>query len=422
MHHEHSIIGKREHWGGTETVGIAQEDRRYHTHIIGKTGSGKTTLVRNLIVQDIEAGRGVAVIDPHGDLADELLDFIPPRRIDDVIYFSPADHEHPVALNILRGHRDPALAASVLVSAFKSIWSESWGPRLEYILYATLASLIESPHTTILGVQRMLIDETYRWWVVNQVKDPMIRSFWVNEFDGYEKRMLAEMISPILNKSGQFGMAPVVRNILGQVRTSINFRRLMDSGQILIANLSKGSIGEDKSHLLGALLVSQLQLAAMSRQDIPEDERRDFNCYIDEFQAFSSESFISILSEARKYRLNLTLSHQYLGQLPEKIRDAVLGNVGQVISFRIGFEDAEIFSKDFGNVCLPEALSSLNRFHAFVRLTQAGEYVDPFGIVTLSKLGRKYMSKARILQRSREWFTRDRKAVEQKIERWIAGT
>jgi hypothetical protein len=306
-----------------------------------------------------------------------------------------------------------------VLSAFKSIWSESWGPRLEYILFNTLAALIESEHTTLLGIQRMLTDEGYRCWVVNQVKDPMVRSYWRNEFGKLEKRMVAEAISPILNKSGQFAMAPIIRNILGQVRSSVDFRQLMDKGQILIADLSKGTIGEDKSRLLGALLVSQLQLAAMSRKDIPEDERRDFFCYIDEFQSFASDSFISILSEARKYRLNLTLSHQYLGQLSESIKDAVLGSVGQAISLRVGFHDAEVLAKEFSSVCTADTLATLNRFHAFVRLTQDGEYSDPFRIVTLPKMGKRFGKREKIINRSRERFTTNRTVVEAKIEKWI---
>lgn len=292
-----SYIGHRLNWGEESLFGIQRDDRRHHLHVIGKSGSGKTTLLQNLIVQDIEAGHGVGVIDPHGDLAETLLDLIPPRRTDDVVYFDPADRDYPIALNLLKFKTSPHLVASGIVGAFKNIWRDSWGPRLEYILYAAVAALVDCENATLLGAQRMLSDDKYRAWVVRQVKDPMVRSFWTNEFGGYDKKFLQEAIAPIQNKVGQLFMAAPIRNILGQVRSRVDTRFMMDEGRIFIGNLSKGRLGEDKSNLLGALLATQFQLAAMSRADIPEEHRRDFFLYIDEFQNFTSDSFSSMLSE-----------------------------------------------------------------------------------------------------------------------------
>jgi hypothetical protein len=349
MSNDNINIGIREEWGGDRPFGLSRVDRRQHLYAIGKTGTGKSTLLRNLILHDIEAGEGVAVIDPHGDLAEELLDFIPPWRTDHVVYFDPTDPEWSVGLNLV-GHVPPAgrhLVTSGIVGAFKSIWRDSWGPRLEYFLSACIAALLDCENVSLLGVQRMLVDERYRDWVVKQVKDPSVRSFWRDEFTSYDNRFLSEVLSPVRNKVGQLLMAPPLRHILGQVRSTFDTRFVMDQGRILIANLSKGRLGADKANLLGALLVTQFELAAMARADTPEANRRDFYLYIDEFHNFSTDSFASILSEARKYRLCLTLAHQYVDQLEEPIRHAVFGNVGSLLSFRVGEADAEMLARQF---------------------------------------------------------------------------
>jgi len=275
---EHIVMGMRDNWGQSVPFSLSPHDRRHHLYTIGKSGAGKTTLLRNLILQDIEAGRGVAVIDPHGDLADDILDHIPRHRTEDVVYFNPADLEYPVGMNLLGSvpKDERHLVASGIVSIFRGIWSEFWGPRLEYILYACVAALLDCENVSLLGVQRLLSDEKYRAWVVKQIKDPMVHSFWVNEFEGYERRFLQEAVAPIQNKVGQLLMSPHVRNIVGQVRNKIDARFMMDDGRIFIANLSKGKLGADKAGLLGALLVTQFELAAMSRANVAEDERRDF--------------------------------------------------------------------------------------------------------------------------------------------------
>ena len=416
-------IGLRQVWGGEEPFGLSPADRAQHTYVIGKTGTGKTTLLRNLIVQAIEAGEGVGVIDPHGDLASELLDHIPRWRTDDLVYFNPADHEHPIGFNLLVGatREHSHLIASGVVGAMKSIWRDSWGPRLEYLLYAAVAALCECENVSLLGVQRMLVDARYRRWVVKQVKDPIVRAFWEREFAGYDKRFLAEVIAPVQNKVGQLFMAPPVRNILGQVRSKIDFRFMMDDQRIFIANLSKGRLGEDKANLLGALLVTQFQLAAMSRSDMAEKDRADFHLFIDEFYNFSTDSFASILSEARKYRLCLTLSHQYTAQIPLQLREAVFGNVGTLISFRVGESDGALLAREFGHDFKARQFSDLANYQIFVKLLEAGVHAEPFLATTLPPFGRKYGRRENLIRRSREKYGTKRSVVEDKVERWMRG-
>jgi hypothetical protein len=335
-------LGEKHGWGDTQPFGIAAVDERKHIYIIGKTGSGKTTLLRNLIVQHIALGHGVGVIDPHGDLAEELLNHIPPKRADHLVYFNPGDIEFPIGMNVIGSVKpdERHLVASGIVSAFKAIWRDSWGPRLEYILYNAVSALLECRNQTLLGVNRLLTDDTYRAKVIRQITDPFIRAFWAEEYESYDERFKREAIAPIQNKIGQFLLNPVVRNILGQVRKKVYIPFVMDNGRLFIANLSKGQLGHDKANLLGSLLVTQFQLGAMARSMKPESERRDFYLFIDEFQNFSTDAFASILAEARKYRLCLTLSHQYIDQLPEPIRQAVFGNVGTLVAFRMGYTDA----------------------------------------------------------------------------------
>jgi hypothetical protein len=416
---QHVIIGEREVWGQNHSFGISGVDRRNHCYVLGKTGTGKTTLLRNLILQDIEAGCGVGVIDPHGDLASEILDFIPKRRIEDVVYFDPADPEYSVGFNIFESDRDAHLVASGVVGAMKAIWRESWGPRLEYILYATVAALLECENVSLLGVQRMLIDSRYRVWVVKQIKDPMVRSFWINEFENYDHRFMQEVIAPIQNKVGQILMSPKLRNVLGQVKSKIDPRFMMDNRRIFIANLSKGRLGEDKSNLMGALLVSQFQVAAMSRVDIPEDTRQDFHLYVDEFQSFASDSFASILSEARKYRLCLTLSHQYIDQLRPEIREAVFGNVGSAITFRTGERDSEVLERELGSAYTASQLTQLGKHEVCAKVLVSGINDEPFLGKTFPPHGKRHGRKETIIRRSREKYGIKKSIVEGRIEQWL---
>ena len=420
MENWHIVLGVREEWGRETPFVLSPRDRRHHLYAIVKSGTGKTTLLRNLILQDIVAGHGVAVIDPHGDLANDILDHIPSHRIEDVTYFNPADTEFPVGFNLL-GSTPPAerhLVASGVVSAFKAIWPDFWGPRLEYILYAAVAAILDCENVSLLGVQRMLTDGRYRAWVVRQIKDPMVRSFWVNEFENYDRKFLHEAIAPIQNKVGQLLMSPHVRNILGQVRSRIDARFMMDNGRIFIADVSKGKLGADKSNLMGAFLVTQFQLAAMSRADVPESERRDFFLYVDEFQSFASESFVSVLSEARKYRLCLTLSHQYTDQLRPEVRDAVFGNVGSIVAFRVGQRDAEILEREFGEAYPARRFVDLHNHEICIKILKDGEHGDPFVARTLPPWGDRHDHRHKIVRRSREKYGLPRKTIEDKIRRW----
>jgi hypothetical protein len=390
------IIGEREGWGDPRPFGISASDQRQHLYIIGKTGSGKTTLLRNLIIQHIALGHGVGLIDPHGDLAEEMLHHIPPWRADHLVYFNPGDLEFPIGLNVLANVApdNRHLVASGIVGAFKGIWRDSWGPRLEYILYNAVSALLDCRNATLLGVNRMLTDSKYRAKVVRQVNDPFIRAFWAEEYEGYDERFQREAIAPIQNKIGQFLLNPVVRNILGQVKTKVSVPFIMDNERLFIANLSKGSLGHEKANLLGSLIVTQFQLGAMARSNRPENERRDFYLFIDEFQNFSTDAFASILAEARKYRLCLILSHQYIDQLPLPIRQAVFGNVGTLIAFRVGYTDAELMENEFGKSFPASALGDLNRYQAIVKLLEDGANREPFRATMLrpleNRIGRKH--------------------------------
>jgi hypothetical protein len=416
-----SYIGTRHKHGYEEAFGISADDRRRHVYMIGKTGTGKTTLLRSLILQDVHAGRGVGILDPHGDLAEDLLDHIPPYRNDDVVYFNPADHDHPVSFNLVRSGppQERHLVASGIVDAFKSIWRHSWGPRLEYILYAAVAALLDCENSSILGVHRMLYDEGYRRWVVKQIKDPAVHSFWVNEFDRYDTRYLREVISPIQNKVGQFFMASPVRNILGQVRNRIDPDYIMDHRRIFIANLSKGLVGADKSNLLGAMLVNQFYLAAMRRAGVPEDKRIVFNLYLDEFQNFSTDTFAAILSEARKYGLSLTLSHQYIEQLDPATRHAVFGNAGTFISFRVGGSDAKVLATEFDEEQPPGRFTCLANYEICVKPLVQGESQQSFVGKTVNVDFPRYRGRENIIRRSRERYTQPRGIVEDRIRRWL---
>ena len=419
---DHTItIGEREGWGESRPFGISAKDQRQHLYIIGKTGSGKTTLLRNLILQHIALGHGVGVIDPHGDLAEELLNHIPPRRADHLVYFNPGDLEFPIGLNVIGNVApdDRHLVASGIVSAFKGIWRDSWGPRLEYILYNAVSALLDCRNATLLGVNRLLTDDAYRAKVVRQIKDPFIRAFWAEEYENYDERFKREAIAPIQNKIGQFLLNPVVRNILGQVKAKVNIRFVMDNSRLFIANLSKGQLGHDKANLLGSLLVTQFQLGAMARSNQPEDKRRDFYLFIDEFQNFSTDAFASILAEARKYRLCLTLSHQYIEQLSPPVRQAVFGNVGTLIAFRIGYADAEVMEKEFGKTFTASALADLERYEAAVKLLEDGANQEPFRAKMLPPLENRTGRRDKLVALSRERFATPRAVIEDKLNRWM---
>lgn len=410
-------------------VGIKIDDRYRHVYVIGKTGMGKTVMLENMIIQDIQAGRGVCVVDPHGEAVEEILDFIPKSRINDVIYFNPADIDYPIAFNVMEKVKPEYrhLVASGLMEVFKKIWPDVWSARMEYILGNAILALLEYPNSTLLGVNRMLADPEYRKKIVAKVKDPVVKSFWVKEFARYTQRYEVEATAAIQNKIGQLISNPLIRNIIGQVKSKINMRKLMDEGKILIANLSKGRIGEDNSKLLGALLITKLQLGAMSRVDVPEEKRKEFFLYVDEFQNFATEAFASILSEARKYKLSLTMANQYIAQLEEitptgkstRVRDAVFGNVGTLIVFRVGAEDAEHLEKEFVPEVVAEDLVNLGKYNIYLKLMINGIAGRPFSAETLPLFKKpKKSHKETIIRASRERYGTNRKIVEDKISRW----
>lgn len=417
-----TILGKTDFRGDHKVFGIRPIDRNRHLYMIGKTGMGKSTVLENMIYSDIISGKGVGVIDPHGDLADKVLSFIPPNRINDVILVEPFDKENAVAFNMLE-NIDKAynsIVCSGIVGIFKKIYADSWGPRLEHILRNTILALLEYPGTTMLGIIRMLQDADFRRKVVKKVTDPVVKGFWVNEFEKMQDRIRVEAISPILNKVGQFLSSNTIRNIVGQPKSSINLRFAMDKGKIVIVNLSKGKMGEDNSALLGSMFITKFQLDAMSRADIPEKERKDFYLYVDEFQNFATDSFATILSEARKYKLNLTMANQYIAQMPEEVRDAVFGNVGSLFSFQVGFDDAESISQQFGEEVLPADLVSLSKYTAYMRLLIDNMPSKTFSLKTLPppdiNIPDGYLEKVRRVANER--YANKITVVEDKIRRW----
>jgi len=420
---ELTAIGTTNFRGHREKFGIKTVDRRRHIYIIGKTGMGKSVLLENMIDSDINADKGVAVIDPHGDLADKIVDFVPPHRTNDVVILDPSDVSHPFAFNMLEYTEDANLRnlmASGLLGVFKKMYSESWGPRLEHILRNCLLALAEYPNTSLLGVMRILVDKEYRKKVVSSVQNPMVRSFWIDEFDKMQDRQRTEAISPIQNKVGQFLSSPLIRNIVGQVKSTVNIRFMMDTKKIIIINLSKGKIGEDNSSLLGSMIITKFQLDAMSRANLAEKDREDFYLYVDEFQNFATDAFATILSEARKYKLNLTMANQYISQMPEEVRDAVFGNVGTSLCFQVGFDDAEYFSNQFSEEVLPNDIVTLPKYNCYTKLMIDGMPSQTFSIATLPPPEFEVDEERRekIIRLSRERYCKPRELVEDKILRW----
>jgi CxxC-x17-CxxC domain-containing protein len=401
--------------------GIKVDDRRRHVYIVGKTGMGKTAMLQNMAVQDIQNGKGMGFVDPHGEAAEELLDFVPSSRINDVVYINPADLNYPIAFNVMEsvGLEHRHLVAGGLMGVFKKIWPDVWSARMEYILNNSILALLEYPGSTLLGINRMFSDPEFRRKVIEKITDPVVKSFWINEYARYAQRYESEATAAIQNKVGQFISAPLIRNIIGQVNSTINMREIMDKGKILILNLSKGRIGEDNSKLLGALLITKIQLAAMSRVDIPENDRKDFFLYVDEFQNFATESFTNILSEARKYRLALILAHQYIAQMEETVRDAVFGNVGTLISFRVGAEDAEFLEKELMPEFTAQDIVNLAKYNIYLKLMIDGLAGRPFSGLTLPPFPKdKYSNREKIIKVSREKYSTPRLEVEDKIARW----
>ena len=390
-------------------------------YIIGKTGMGKSELLKTLAIQDIQQGMGLAFVDPHGDPVEDLLDYIPEERIKDVVYLNPADSDFPIAFNVME-NVDPDrrhLVADSVMGVFKKIWVDVWSPRMEYIMNYTILALLEIPDSTLLGINRMLSDKEYRRYVVDRVTDPVVKSFWTQEFAKYTERFAAEATPAIQNKVGQFISSNLVRNIIGQPKSTIDIRKLMDEGKILLINISKGRIGEDASRLLGGMIVTKIQLAAMSRVDIPEQERRDFLLIVDEFQSFATASFANILSEARKYHLSLIIAHQYVAQLDEEVRDAVFGNVGTIVAFRVGAEDAELLEKELAPEFMATDIVNLGKRQIYLKLMIDGVASRAFSAMTMDTPARPAAStRNRVIASSRSLYGRPRADVEKLIVEW----
>jgi len=368
-----TYFGETDSRGQRVRFGIRDEDRTRHMYVIGQTGMGKSVLLENMAVQDIQNGNGMCFIDPHGAAIDTLLDYIPEHRVEDVVYFAPFDLEHPISFNVMEdvGPDKRHLVASGLLSAFKKIWGEeTFSARMEHIVNNTLLALLEYPDTTILSMTRMLTERAYRDKVVENIKEPSVKAFWINEFGAWDERYQKEAAAGVLNKVSQFVSNPIIRNIVGQPKSSFDFRKAMDTKKLILINLSKGQVGEANSKLLGAMLTTKVYLAAMSRADVSSAVMKTlpyFYLYVDEFQTVVNDSFESILSEARKYRLSLIIAHQYIEQMPELVRAAVFGNVGTRINFRVGAVDAEWLEKGFGEKFLAQDIVGLSRFQVYPR-------------------------------------------------------
>lgn len=416
-----TFFAKTDSRGANVPFGIKAKDRTRHVYVIGKTGMGKSTLLENMAVQDIKNGNGLAFIDPHGQTAETLLNYIPEERKADVLYFAPFDMDCPVSFNVMEdvGPERRHLVVSGLMSVFKKIWVDAWSARMEYILSNTLLALLEYPESTLLGVNRMLSDKNYRAMVIDNIKDPSVKSFWVDEFLKYNERYMQEAGDAIKNKIGQFTSNPLIRNIVGQPHSSFDIREIMDKKKILIMNLSKGLVGESNANLLGSMLTTRIYLAAMSRADLTPDEMDkapNFYFYVDEFQSFANATFANILSEARKYKLNLTIAHQYITQMEEEVRDAVFGNVGTLISFRVGPFDAEVLETVFTPKFLAPDIVNLGFAQIYLSLMIDGIGSAPFSATTLPPIPRASVScRDMILAESRRQFSRPRAIVETEI-------
>jgi len=407
--------------------GIKAKDRQRHMYVIGKTGMGKSTLLENMAAQDIAGGEGFCVIDPHGATADKLLEYIPEDRVQDVIYFAPFDIENPISFNVMEdvGPDKRHLVVTGLMSAFKKLFGEeSFSDRMQYILQNTILALLEYPGSTMLGINRMLTDKAYRDKVVANVTDTSVKAYWTQEFANYTERFAAEATPAIQNKIGQFTSNPLVRNIIGQPKSTFDLRKIMDEGKIMIVNLSKGRVGEANANLIGAMLITKIYLAAMSRADADSttlSKLPNFYLYVDEFQNFANESFADILSEARKYKLNLFVAHQYIEQMSEEVRAAVFGNVGTTISFRVGAYDAEVLEKEFAPVFTAEDLVNLGFAQIYLKLMIDGIGSQPFSATTLGPLKKPETDHVQdVIAASRKTFSMPRQIVEKNIAEWYA--
>ena len=414
-----SLLGVTNFRGSNTVFGLLREDRGRHVYILGQTGTGKSGALELLTISDIYYDQGFAVIDPHGDYAQHVLNFIPQRRLEDVVYFNPADTAYPIGFNPLEIN-DPSLKghiSSELVGVLKRLFADSWGPRLEYILRYSLLALLDYPNSTMLDITRLLTDKKFRAHVITYIDDPVVKNFWVTEFASWNDKFASEAVAPVLNKVGAFTANPMIRNIIGQPKSTFNIRKIMDEGKILVVNLSRGLMGEDNAGILGAMMVTKIQLAAMGRADMAMEQRRPFYLYVDEFQNFATDSFATILSEARKYGLNLTVANQYISQMSEEVRSAVFGNVGTILCFRISPDDAPFLQKYFEPQF--EAADLIQQHSRFFVTTMmiSDEKAPAFSAKTLNLPQPPDDLTSRIVALSRERYTTDRSVVEELVRR-----
>lgn len=417
---EVSLFGITNYHNNFEVFGVKRSDRRRHLYAVGKSGSGKSKLLELLIKEDIDAGKGVGVLDPHGDLVDNVMEFVPEHRIQDVVYFNPADIDFPISFNPME-NVDEAYKMQVtigFIQIFKKLFGTNWTDRLEHVLRYTVLALLDSPNTTVLSILKMLTDKNYRQNIVSRIQDNVVKNFWVSEFAGWSEKFDAEAITPLLNKVGQFVSTNMIRNIIGQPHNKFNIRDIMDNKKILLMKVSKGLLGEENSSLLGSMIITKLYQAAMSRADVKEDEREDFYFYVDEFQNFATETFAEILSEARKYRLNLTIAHQYMGQLSQLVQKTVFGNVGSIISFRVGAEDAAVLAEEYNPIFKERDIINLGVREFYCKISVAGEIREAFSGRTLDVPHMKESFIPQIIDQSRQHYCEKRSNVEEMLAKW----
>ncbi len=400
--------------------GIRRGDRRRHLYVVGKSGSGKSKLLELLINEDIQNGEGLAVIDPHGDLIYAIMRYIPEHRVNDVVLLDPSDTEFPIAFNPLEKVEE-AYKMQVTIGflqIFKKLFGSNWSDRLEHVLRYTTLALLDSPNTTVLSILKMLTDKNYRQKIVARIQDSVVKSFWVSEFAAWSEKFDADAITPLLNKVGQFVATNMIRNMIGQPITKFDIREIMDQKKILLMKVSKGLLGEENSSLIGSMFITKLYQAAMSRANIPEEKRTDFYLYVDEFQNFATDTFAEILSEARKYRLNLTIAHQYMGQLNDVVRKTVFGNVGSMISFRVGAEDARILAEEYNPVFKERDIINLGVREFYIKMSVTGELREAFSGRTLDAPAIEADLTQSIIESSREKYCEPKKDVEEMLQKW----
>jgi len=416
-----SFFGETNYRNEKRIFGIKRIDRRRHLYVVGKTGSGKSKLLELLLISDILSGAGCGLLDPHGDLAEEMLKFVPKERIKDVVYINPSDKDYPIGFNPLEpvtDYESRQHLSTFFIAIFKKLFAASWNQRMEHLIrYITLA-LLETPDSNVMGIPRILSDTSFRQRVIMQIKDPVVKGFWTNEFSASAEQYSKEAVVPIMNKVGQFIANPIVRNMIGQMNNSLNFAKFMDEGKIVLMNISKGKLGDENAALLGALFITKIQQAALERARIPEDERRDFYFYVDEFQNFATEAFSYILSEARKYHLDLTIAHQYIAQLPEDVKATAFGNVGSLISFAVGGDDAAYLSKEFAPVFSANDLISVSNREMYIKMSVDGKLTTPFSAKTITVPKPKESFIQEILSHSRLTYGKNRVSVENEIKKW----